>query len=247
VKRFYGRGLPGLDPAQLTGKLIVLEGADGSGRTTQISLLRDWLERLGHATVNVGLKRSTLVGQELARAQAGNVLGPTTRSLFYATDFADQLENGILPALKSGFIVLADRYIYTLIARDVARGAARDWVESLYGIALVPDAVFYLHVSPQQLVERNFQKKSELDYWESGMDIGLSRDRFESFMKYQRLINNEYRRMQEQYGFHVVNGNRAPRYVFNELKSKLMAFLDIEDASHDPADPSDAAPAPDPS
>ena len=145
---FYGEGIPGISPQALTGRLIVIEGADGSGRSTQIELLRDYLENLGHATVNVGLRRSTLVSEELKEAKAGNVLGEITRSLFYATDFADQLENNIIPALKAGFFVLADRYIYTLMARDLVRGADEKWLKNLYGIALVPDAVFYLKVSP---------------------------------------------------------------------------------------------------
>ncbi len=229
MKKFYGKGLPNVDPSSLSGKLVVIEGADGSGRTTQIMLLKNWLERMGHATVNVGLKRSSLVGMELARAQQGNVLGPITRSLFYSTDFADQLENRIIPALKSGFFVLADRYIYTLMARDIVRGEDREWVESLYGMALVPDAVFYLQVSPQQLLERNFQKKSELDYWESGMDIGLARERFDSFMKYQKLIAKEFHRMKDQYGFRIVQGNRSPRRVFIDLKSQIMECFDLKE------------------
>ncbi len=226
-KRFYGTVLPGVDPTQLQGKLIVLEGADGSGRSTQIELLNAWLENLGYATVNVGLKRSMLVADELDQASQGNILSHTTRSLFYATDFADQLENRIIPALKSGFIVVADRYIYTLMARDIVRGANAEWVKSLYSIALVPDAVFYLRVSPQQLVERNFKKNATLSYWESGMDIGLSRDMFESFTKYQRLIQAEYRRMQEIYGFEVINGNRSVRAIANELRAKVQSILAV--------------------
>jgi dTMP kinase len=120
-KSFFGTRLPGCDASQLRGKLIVLEGADGSGRSTQIEQLNAWLENLGYATVNVGLKRSMLVAEELDTAQQGNILSHTTRSLFYATDFADQLENRIIPALKAGFIVVADRYIYTLMARDIVR------------------------------------------------------------------------------------------------------------------------------
>ena len=111
ARRFYGHGIPGVDLEQLAGKLIVVEGADGSGRSTQIKMLVEWMEGSGHATVQVGLKRSTLVSEELAQAQQGNILSRTTLSLFYATDFADQLENMILPALKAGFVVLADRYI----------------------------------------------------------------------------------------------------------------------------------------
>ena len=180
---WYGKGLPHVDVKSLTGKLIVIEGADGSGRSTQIRLLTDWLEQHGHATIHVGLKQSNLVATELKQAMEGNTLSPITQSLFYATDFADQLENTIVPALKSGFVVLADRYIYTLIARDVLRGGNRDWIEEIYSIALVPDRVFYLDVWPRFLIERTFQKSSTLDYWESGMDIHLSRDIFASFLK----------------------------------------------------------------
>ena len=148
-RRFYGHGIPEVELERLAGKLIVVEGADGSGRSTQIARLVEWLEGSGHATVQVGLKRSTLVSEELERAQEGNILSRTTLSLFYATDFADQLENIILPALKAGFIVLADRYIYTLMARDMVRGMDEAWLNNLYGIALEPDAVFYLTVEPR--------------------------------------------------------------------------------------------------
>src|SRR6266700_8014293 len=116
-RSFYGHGIPGVDLAQLAGKLIVVEGADGSGRSTQIAKLVEWLEGGGHATVQVGMKRSTLVSEELEQAKQGNILSRTTFSLFYATDFADQLENTIVPALKAGFVVLSDRYIYMLMAR----------------------------------------------------------------------------------------------------------------------------------
>src|SRR5207249_7732969 len=132
---------------------MVVEVADGSWRSSQIAMLVQWLEGSGHATVQVGLKRSTLVSEELEQAKQGNILSHTTMSLFYATDFADQLENIILPALKAGFMVLADRYIYTLMVRDMVRGMDEQWVKNVYGIAVVPDAVFYVHVSPQELVQ----------------------------------------------------------------------------------------------
>jgi dTMP kinase len=225
--KFYGEGLPGVDPVNLGGKLIVVEGADGSGRSTQMELLKDCLEGQGHATVNVGLRRSSLVSEELNEAKQGNVLGEITRSIFYATDFADQLENRIIPALKAGFIVLADRYIYTLMARDIVRGADPDWVRSMYGIALVPDLVIYLRVSPAQLVERNFRKNATLDYWEAGMDLGLSRDIFDSFMRYQKLIQKEFSLMQQEYGFHVVNGNRSIRAASREITARVEALLGI--------------------
>jgi dTMP kinase len=224
-RRFYGKGIPGVRLEELTGRLIVVEGADGSGRSTQIARLVNWLETNGHATVQVGLKRSTLVSAELEKAQDGNILSRTTLALFYATDFADQLENIILPALKSGFIVLADRYIYTLMARDVVRGMDKTWLENLYGIAPVPDAVFYLSVEPEELVQRNLAKKATLDYWESGMDLGLSRDMFDSFVEYQTAIQTVYRELQKTYGFNIVDANRSMDAVTSELRKKIGALL----------------------
>ena len=225
TRRFYGHGLPGVDPEQLAGKLIVVEGADGSGRSTQIELLVEWLEDSGHATVQVGLKRSTLVSEELERAQEGNILSRTTLSLFYATDFADQLENIILPALRAGFIVLADRYIYTLMARDMVRGMDEVWLRNLYGLALGPDVVFYLNVPPEELVQRTFAKNASLDYWESGMDLGLSRDMFDSFMKYQTAMQETFRRLQTSYGFTIVDGLRPARAINAELRKKISVVL----------------------
>jgi dTMP kinase len=175
--------------------------------------------------VQVGLKRSTLVSEELDQAQKGNILSHTTLSLFYATDFADQLENIILPSLKAGFMVLADRYIYTLMARDLVRGMDEDWLKNLYGMALVPDAVFYLNVSPEQLVERNFAKNYALDFWESGMDLGLSREMFDSFLKYQALMATEFKRLQSIYGFAIVDGNRSADEVNAELQRKVETVL----------------------
>lgn len=224
-KKFYGRGLPGVDPAQLKGKLIVIEGADGSGRTTQINLLSDWLERLGYATTRVGLKRSKLVGRELEEAMQGNTLSPITLSLFYATDFADQLEKTIIPALKSDFIVLADRYVYTLMARDIARGVDPAWVRDVYGIALVPDAVFYLRASPELLAERNFKNKGGLDYWESGMDIQRSGDRYQCFVKYHKRIQSIFGEMQELYGFESISAGRSATGISQDLISKVRFIL----------------------
>ncbi len=224
-RRYYGHGIPGMDLSALAGKLIVVEGADGSGRSTQIAMLVEWLEGCGHATVQVGLKRSTLVSEELDRAQEGNILSRTTLSLFYATDFADQLENIILPALKAGFIVLADRYIYTLMARDIVRGMDEAWLRNLYGIALEPDAVFYLNVAPEELVQRGFAKNAALDYWESGMDIGLSRDMFDSFMKYQTAMEKTFRHMQTTYGFTIVDAMRTADAINAELRKKISAVL----------------------
>src|SRR5512137_2556572 len=223
--RFYGQGIPGVALEKLLGKLVVVEGADGSGRSTQIARLVEWLEAGGHATVQVGLKRSTLVSEELKQAQEGNILSHTTLSLFYATDFADQMENIILPAMKAGFMVLADRYIYTLMARDLVRGMEESWLKNLYGIALVPDAVFYLNVSPEELVQRNFAKNQALDYWESGMDLGLSRDMFDSFVQYQTAMEKTFRHLQTTYGFTIVDGMRSADAINADLRKKISAVL----------------------
>jgi dTMP kinase len=222
---FYGQGIPGVNVSDLKGKLIVLEGPDSSGRSTQCALLTDWLERRGHAVEHAGLRRSTLVSAELAQAKEGNVLSPRTLSLFYATDFADQLENRILPALRAGFIVLADRYIYTLMARDIVRGAELSWLQSVYSIALVPDLVLYLRVPPQKLIERYIYPGRTLDYWESGMDIGYSRSWYDSFIRYQTDLHKAFTRLQEIYGFVTVNGVGSPNSVNRQLQTRIESIL----------------------
>jgi dTMP kinase len=233
-KRFYGKGLPNVDLSLLKGKLIVIEGADGSGRSTQIAMLRNRLEGLGYPTAEIGLKRSTLVGRELREAKRGNILSPLTFSLFYATDFADQLENIIIPALHADFIVLADRYIYTLMARDIVRGVDPEWVKEMYTIALVPDAVFYLKVTPRGLAERNFRKSGILDYWESGMDIQRSGDMFDCFVRYQRQMQRLFHAMQQTYGFEIINANRSPQAISRELSVKIEHILGLQPARPEP-------------
>lgn len=225
VRLFYGHGIPRIKCEDLAGRLIVVEGSDGSGRSTQIARLVEWLETNGHPTVQVGLKRSSLVSSELEKAQEGNILSRTTLALFYATDFADQLENIILPALKAGFIVLADRYIYTLMARDLVRGMDEKWLKNLYGIALVPDAVFYLSVEPQELVQRNLAKNATLDYWESGMDLGFSRDVFDSFLKYQTAMQSAFKKLQKVYGLQIVDASRPVGSITKELRKKIRLLL----------------------
>jgi dTMP kinase len=225
-KKFYDIVPAGVIPEELSGKLFVIEGADGSGRSTQISILKEWLECKGYPVVNMGLKRSTLISKQFVEAQQSKVIGPTTLHLFYATDFADQLENVIIPALRAGFIVLADRYIYTLINRALVRGADINWIKSLYSLAIIPDAVFYLKVRPQILIERNFQNKPTLDYWESGMDIGYSQDIFKSFLTYQKKIQSHFLKIKDEYDFEIINGNRSIRAISKDLKSRIEKLLD---------------------
>ena len=180
MRHTYGKQLPGMNLFDLAGKLIVIEGTDGAGRTTQINLLKPWLEELGHAVLDTGMTRSPLAGEGIRRAKEGNNLGRVTQSLFYATDFIDRLENEIMPALRAGFIVLTDRYIYSLMARAIVRGMDAAWIRSIYSVALVPDAIFYLRVDVEQLIPRVVFSRG-FDYWESGMDVFPGHDMYEAF------------------------------------------------------------------
>ena len=226
-RKFFGRQLPEVRDTKFAGRLLAIEGADGSGRSTQIAQLSGWLEANGFAVRHIGLRRSNLVGEELEHAKQGNVLTHTTLSLFYATDFFDQLVHEMVPALRAGLVVLADRYVYTLMARDIVRGASREWTRNLYSPALVPDAVFYFRVGARQLVERNFQKNTTLDYWESGMDLGLSHDMFDSFVKYQRMLQAEFQAMQQEYGFQIINANLRIDSIQRELRKQIGGMLGI--------------------
>jgi dTMP kinase len=222
---YYGRGLTSLQESRIRGRLIVIEGPDASGRSTQVTRITSKLEADGHAVLNTGLRRSELISPGILEAKRNLVLGKRTISLFYAADFADQLENKIIPALRSGFIVLADRYIYTLMARDVVRGISKRWSYNLFGFAIKPDLVFYVDVDPNELVHRVFQKNASLDYYESGADLGLSDNMFESFLIYQSMVAREFRKMQKKYGLIFINGNRSIEEINAELQGKIDDFL----------------------
>lgn len=226
-KKFFGRKPPEIADANFSGRLFVIEGADGSGRSTQIEHLRQWLESRGFAVCQLGLLRSNLVAEQLEEAKQGNVLTHTTMSLFYATDFFDQQVHNLIPALRAGLIVLADRYVYTLMARDIVRGAERAWTRNLYSPAIVPDAVFHFRVGARQLVERNFLKNATLDYWESGMDLGLSGDMFDSFVKYQRLLAAQFTQMEKEFAFQVINANQRVDRIQHELQRRIGSMLSI--------------------
>ncbi|HWO89275.1 MAG TPA: thymidylate kinase [Gemmatimonadales bacterium] len=224
--RFYGSGLPGCDAGNLPGHLIVIEGADGVGRTTHLELLQGWLESHGFAVASTGLARSALTRKGIIEAKEGHSFDRTTMALFYATDLADRIENEIIPALRSGFIVLADRYIYTTMARCAVRGLDRDWLAGLYGFALVPERVFFLRLDPDDLIRRILRRGSELDYWEAGRDIGLAPDLYTSFRKYQRLMLDEFERMAGSYGFTTIDASRTVEEVQAELRRELAQLLD---------------------
>ncbi len=223
--RFYGNGLPGVRLDELQGKLIVVEGTDGVGRSTQVDFLRRWLEQRGHAVFDTGLTRSALAGKGLKRAKEGNTLSLITFTLFYATDFADRLENQIIPALRAGFIVLTDRYIYSQITRAVVRGADEQWARDVFSIALIPSAIYYLKADLQHLVPRVAFSRG-FDYWESGMDMGLGRDMYESFSRYQQRLLDTFDRITEYYGFTVVDANGPADEVFEKLKRRVRRVID---------------------
>ena len=217
---FFGEGLPGIDLNELKGKLIVLEGTDGVGRSTHIGLLKQWLENHGHAVLDTGMTRSALAGKRLKQAKEGHTLGGITMSLFYATDFADRLENEIIPALRAGFIVLTDRYIYSLIARAIVRGSDPEWLREVYGFALKPDAIFYLRVQIDDLVTRVLQSRG-FDYWESGMDMHMGEDLYESFVRYQKWLLAEFDKMVEGFGFQIVDASGSVEEVFENLRARV--------------------------
>ncbi len=222
---FYGDGIPYLRGTEVKGRLIVIEGPDGSGRSTQVDLITAKLEADGHAVATTGLKRSELIGKGILMAKQKLPLGKKTLTLFYAADFADQLEHKIMPALEAGYIVLADRYIYTLIARSIVRGTSRKWSHDLFGFTIKPDLVFYLDVDPRELFHRVFQKYSGLDYYESGADLGLSDDLYDSFVIYQRMMAKEFIRMEKRYGLVPIDANRTIAEVNSDLQGRIERFL----------------------
>lgn len=226
-KLFYGTPLPGVEEEKYGGKLIVIEGTDGVGRSTHIEILRTWLESRGHAVLDTGMTRSVLAGRGIKEAKSGHTLGRLTMQLYYATDFIDRLENEMLPALRAGFIVLTDRYIYSAIARAEVRGIDSSWVRSIYGMSLIPDAIFYLRIqSAQELVERVLASGRGFDYWESGMDMHLGEDFYDSFIEYQTRMLKVFDRMSLEYGFHVMNSSRSVRSVAADLRRAVAKVID---------------------
>lgn len=221
---FYGAGYPYAHIEDLPGRLIVLEGTDGVGRSTQIDLLRQWLEVEGFGVSDTGLARSPLTQPGLDEAKAGHTLGRLTMNLFYATDFADRLENNIIPALKAGFCVLSDRYFYSIIARNVVRGADPEWARKVYGFALKPDIIFYLKADVPTLVRRVLRGRG-FDYWESGMDVHYADNLYDSFVNYQTQLLLQFDQMSEEFGFTTIDASRTVDEVFGDLKKYTKELL----------------------
>lgn len=219
--QFYSEPLPGVDSMELHGKLIVIEGPDAVGRTTQITMLRQWLEQEGHAVLDTGMARGALAGKGIKQAKEGNTLGPITMTLYYTTDFADRLENEIVPALRAGFVVLTDRYIFSIMARAIARGEDRRWIDQVTGFGLVPHAVYYLRADVKQLVSRVVLGRGAFDYWESGMDMRFGDNMFDSFVKYQTKLIRALDAMAKKYGFVTIDASRPPDAIFQNLREHI--------------------------
>lgn len=214
--RFYGASPPGIQDVAVPGRLIVIEGTDGVGRSTHVSLLKEWLESRGYAVINTGLRRSELAGAGIERAKRGNTLDPLTLNLLYATDFSDRLERQILPALRAGMVALVDRYIFSLMARARVRGLAAEWIENLYGFALVPDLVVYLDIDIDHLVPRVLGSTG-FDYWESGQDYLPGPDVFGNFVEHQSRLLAEFRRLAVEHAFTTVDARATIADVFRAL------------------------------
>jgi dTMP kinase len=189
------------------GRLVIVEGIDGSGKSTQAALLRRWLEAEGHPVIFTEWNSSQLVRHTTKLGKKKKFLTPTTFSLLHATDFADRLYHQILPGLKAGAIVVADRYAYTAFARDVVRGVDREWVRNLYGFKIRPDLTFYFRVAIDTSIERILNGRQKLKYYEAGMDLGLSTDEVESFRIFQSRVIKEYEKMIEEFDFFVVDAS----------------------------------------
>ena len=228
----HGVSIPGVDPAELTGWLIVIEGTDGVGRTTHVNRLRAHLERLGFAVAETGLSRSDLASRGIRRAKQGNTLGSNAFNLYYATDFADRLENQIIPALRSGFVMLTDRYIYSLIARAIVRGADPDWIKKVYSFSLKPNAVYYLRIEVPQLVPRVLATGG-FDYWESGMDLPMGEDLYESFIRYQERVIHELDGLAQEHAFVTIDATRPLDEISDELTAHVSGLVNTDRRSPD--------------
>lgn len=235
ASRFYGIPLPGVNIEELSGPLIVLEGSDGSGRSTQVALLTEWLESEGFAVQTMGLRRSLLVAQDIDGLLEENSVTRMTLALMYGTDFYDQLERRILPAMQSGLVVLADRYIFTLIARAAVRGIGRDYLHGLYEMALRPNLTFWLNVRPEVAFDREFKKAHSISYWESGRDMSLSNDLFQSFIRYQSMIKREFEYLANRHGFIEVDGEAGVSEVNGVLRKQIAAHLGIRNTHYKPS------------
>src|SRR5438270_45202 len=207
------------------GRLFIVEGVDGSGKSTQIALLRQWLISEGYTVFFSEWNSSPLVKKTTSRGKKKQLLTPTTFSLIHATDFADRTEHDIIPPLKAGAIVLADRYIYTAFARDVARNVDRQWVRELYQFAVKPTVAFYYRVPLEVSLSRILTERTELKYYEAGLDLGLSHDPYESFKLFQERIVGEYESMVDEFGLTVTDATLPIPEQQRRMRTTIRHYL----------------------
>ena len=212
--------IPGAPEEDLPGKLIVLEGTDGVGRSTQQRLLRNWLESSGLAVYDTGLSRGRLAGTHIQKAKGGHTMGRRTQALYYATDFADRLEMELIPAMRAGYVVITDRYIYSLMARAIVRGMESDWVARLYHFAPTPDIVLYLKISIDKLVPRVLASGG-FDYWESGMDYLREETLYDAFINHQGALLKQFERMEGEHEFIPIDAEQPIRDVFDHCQEEV--------------------------
>ena len=209
------------------GKLIAVEGLDGSGKSTQIYLLKRWLELQSMRVSFTEWNSSTIVKAATKRGKKQQLLTPTTFSLIHATDFAHRYERNIVPLLRHGYVVLADRYIFTALARDAVRGCDRDWVRNLYSFAVVPDITFYFDVPLETAVGRILSGRPVLKYHEAGMDLGLSNDPTESFKLFQGRIKEEYGRLVDQFDLTVMDATKPIEVQQQTMRAIVADRIDL--------------------
>jgi dTMP kinase len=216
-----------IEKSAIKGKLIAVEGLDGSGKSTQIYLVKRWLELQGFKVFFTEWNSSLIVKQATKKGKKRQLLTPTTFSLIHCTDFADRYERQVLPLLRAGYIVLADRYIYTAFARDAVRGCNRRWVRMLYHFAVKPDITFYFQVPLETALSRILDNRPQLKYFEAGMDLGLSPDPYESFRLFQKQINSEYQKMAKEYQFTVINATEPVHVQQERVRQFISQRIDL--------------------
>lgn len=209
------------------GRLVAVEGLDGSGKSTQIYLLKRWLEMKGLKVFFTEWNSSLLIKKATSKGKKRQLLTPTTFSLIHCTDFADRYERQILPLLKAGYLVLCDRYIYTAFARDAVRGCSRSWLHNLYGFACHPDITFFFHTPLAVALERILSGRPQLKYHEAGMDMGYSPDPYESFRIFQGTILGEYLGMAERFGFTEIDGTLSIESQQQQVRELIAAAIDL--------------------
>ncbi len=214
-------------PRSYSGKLVAVEGLDGSGKSTQIYLVKRWLELEGYRVFFTEWNSSILVKKSTTKGKKRQLLTPTTFSLIHATDFADRYERQILPLLRAGYIVLADRYIFTAFARDAVRGCDREWLEQLYSFAVHPDITFYFRVPLEISLNRILEGRPALKYHEAGLDMGWTTDPYESFRIFQGKVYEQYEGMREGFDFTTIDATREIHEQQSEVRRLISEKINL--------------------